>query len=277
MEARQAKNKMEEKALTTSNYVAIASTLQEIQRDVATQINMPLLETIVKLVKRYKRKLANALPHIPHGVDFETLEKFKDFVALDKGKDETGRFIIFALTEMLLLFETTTVLWLSDETFKNCPDMFYGLFTIHVTLSGSNPPSIYALLPKKTEKTYHDFTKALLQWIRNANPQIKMIDIEKVAVITFSTTFPAAQTTGFYFHLCQSVLRRKNQIGLKKAYKKTPELVLTLKMVPATDFLPVEQVEQNFNLVIEEASDIFLRFKSDDEVSRTVEQIACYF
>ena len=32
-EARQAKNKMKEKALTTTNYVAIASTLQEIQND----------------------------------------------------------------------------------------------------------------------------------------------------------------------------------------------------------------------------------------------------
>ena len=38
-EARQAKNKMKEKALTTTNYVAIASTLQEIQNDVATQMN----------------------------------------------------------------------------------------------------------------------------------------------------------------------------------------------------------------------------------------------
>ena len=65
-EARQAK-KMKEKALTTANYVAIASILQEIQNDVATQMNLRPQETIVKSLNRYKRKFANALPHIPHG------------------------------------------------------------------------------------------------------------------------------------------------------------------------------------------------------------------
>ena len=72
-----------------------------------------------------------------------------------------------ALTEMLLLLETTKDLWLGDGTFKQCPDMFYQLYTIHVTIGGYNPPCIYALLPNKTEKTYHDFTQALLQLIPN--------------------------------------------------------------------------------------------------------------
>ena len=76
-EARQAKNKMKEKALTTTNYVAIASTLQEIQNDVATQMNLPPPETIVKSLNRYKRKFANALPHIPHGKHFQIPEEFE--------------------------------------------------------------------------------------------------------------------------------------------------------------------------------------------------------
>ena len=259
---------MKEKALTTTNYVAIASTLQEIQNDVATQMNLPPQETIVKSLNRYKRKFANALPHIPHGKDFQIPEEFEDFVAFDRGKDEPERFIIFALTEMLLLLETTKDLWLGDGTFKQCPDMFYQLYTIHVTIGGYNPPCIYALLPNKTEKTYHDFTQALLQLIPNANPERIMMDFEKSAVNAFSTTFPTAQITGCYFHLCQSILRKINEVGLKKAYTTTPELALALKMVPATAFLPVEQVEDGFNLVMEEVGDILLRLKSEDEVSR---------
>ena len=76
---------MKEKALTTTNYVAIASTLQKIQNDVATQENLPAQETIVRSFKGYK-KFANALPHIPHRKDFEIPEVLKDFVALDKEK-----------------------------------------------------------------------------------------------------------------------------------------------------------------------------------------------
>ena len=41
MKARQAKNKVKEKALTTTNYVAIASTLQEIENDMSTQMKSP--------------------------------------------------------------------------------------------------------------------------------------------------------------------------------------------------------------------------------------------
>ena len=95
--------------------------------------------------------------------------------------------------------------------------MLYQLYTIHVTIGGYNPPCIYALLPNKTEKTYHDFTQALLQLIPNANPERIMMDFEKAAVNVFSTTFPAAQITGCYFHLSQSVLRKLYDVGLKQA------------------------------------------------------------
>ena len=208
---------------------------------------------------------------------FSISRKVQNFVAFDKGKDEPERFIKFALTEMLLLLETTKDLWLGDGTFKRYPDMFYQLYTIHVTIGGYNPPCIYALLPNKTEKTYHDFTQALLQLIPNTNPERIKMDIEKAAVNAFSTTFPAAQITGSYYHLCQSVLRKINEVGLKKAYTTTPELALALKMIPATAFLPVEQVEDGFNIVMKEVGDILLRLKSDDEVSEKVEQFACYF
>ena len=268
---------MKEKALTTTNHVAISSSLQEIQNDVATQMNLPPQETIVKSLNGYKRKIANAHPNIPHGKDFQIPEEFKEFVAFDKGKDEPERFIIFALTEMLLLLETTKVLWLGDGTFKQRPDMFYQLYTIHVTIGGYNPPCIYALLPNKTKKTYHDFTQALLQLIPNANREGIMMDFEKAAVNAFSTTFPAAQITGCYFHLCQSVLRKINEVGLKKAHTTPPELALASKMAPATAFLPVEHVEDGFNIVMEEVGDMLLRLKSDDEVSEKVEQFVCYF
>ena len=271
-EARQAKNKMKEKALTTTNYVAIASTLQEGENDVATQMILPTHETIVKSLKRSRGKFANALPHIPQRKDSQIPEEFKDFFAFDNRENEPERFIIFALTEMLLLLETTKDLWLGDRTFKQCPDMFYQLYTIQVAIGGYNPSCIYALLPDKTEKTYHDFTQALLQMKLNGNPERWTSRVN-----AFSTAFPAAQITGCYFHICQSVLRKINEVGLKKAYTATPELALVLKMVPATPFLPVEQVEDGFNLVREEVGDILLRLKSDNEISEKIERFACYF
>ena len=76
---------MKGKALRTTNYVAIPSTLQKIQYDVATQMNLPHQETIVILLNRSKRKFATELPHIPHEENFHFSEEFKDFFAFIKG------------------------------------------------------------------------------------------------------------------------------------------------------------------------------------------------
>ena len=97
-----------------------------------------------------------------------------------------------------------------------------------------------------------------------------MMDFETAAVNAFSAAFPAAQITGCYFRLCQSALRKINDIGLKKAYITAPKLLFVLKMVPEIALLPVEQVEEGFNLVMKEVGDILLRFKSDDEASEKV-------
>ena len=150
---------MKEKAQTANNEVAIASTLQKIQIEVATQMHFPAQETIVKSLNRYKRKFDNALPQILHRKNIEFPEEFKDFVAYDKEKMITRSSSYLLLTEMLHLLETTTDLWLGDGTFQQCPDMLYQLCTIHVTVGSYNPPCIYALLPNQTEKTYHDFTQ----------------------------------------------------------------------------------------------------------------------
>ena len=129
---------------------------------------------------------------------------------------------------MLLLLEITNDLWLGYGTFKQCPDMFYHLYTIHVPNGGYNPPCIYALLPNKSEKTYHDFTQALMQLRLNANPERIMMDFEQATVIVFSSTFPAAQITGCYFRLCQSVVRKMNEVGLKSSYND-PRIGLSLE------------------------------------------------
>ena len=118
----------------------------------ATEMNLAPQEIIVKSLNRYKRKFANALPHMPHGKYSQNPEGFKEFSAFDKEKDEPEKFINFSMTEMLLLLETTKDLWLSDGTFKQCPDMFHQFYKIHVAISGYNPPRIYALLPNKTKK-----------------------------------------------------------------------------------------------------------------------------
>ena len=55
-ETRQAKSEKKEKALTTTNCVAIASTLREIHKEMATQMNFPPQRTNMKSLNRHQKK-----------------------------------------------------------------------------------------------------------------------------------------------------------------------------------------------------------------------------
>ena len=122
------------------------------------------------------------------------------------------------------MIETTKDLWLGDGTFKQCLDMFYQKYTIHIRIGGYSPSCLYALLPNKTERTYIDFNQALLQLVPNANTEKIMMDFEKVAVQAFLTTFPLA-----HFHLCQSVLRKIIEVGLKETLYNNPGIGVILE------------------------------------------------
>ena len=275
-EARELKNVMKEKALSMTNYNAISSSLQSVHDNVATQLNLPKQETLVKTLNRYKRKFEGALPSIPHTTDFQIPDEFLDFVAYDKGINDPDRFLIFALPEMLSLMESQTSIWLVDGTFKQCPQMFYQLYTIHIAIGGYHPPCLYALLPNKTEKTYRSFCQALSEIVPNGKPQRIMMDFEKAAMNAFRDFYPTTQISGCYFHLRQSAMRKINEFGLKKEYETIPELALTLKMVSAVVFLPINQVEEGFFAVMEEIGEV-LKMQATDDISDKVELFVCYF
>ena len=89
-----------------------------------------------------------------------------------------------------------------------------------------------------------------------------------------------ALTTANYVAIASTLQEIQNDVATQMNLPPQETIVKSLKivkMVPATAFLPVEQVEDGFNLVMEEVGDILLRLKSDDEVSEKVEQFACYF
>ena len=237
MEARQAKNKMKEKVVTTTNYVAIAPTLKKIQNDVATQLTLPpTSRDNCEVTQKIQEKICKFSSADTSWKSFPNSWTVQGFCCFRQRKKWTRRIHQFCLVRDASLLETSKDVWFVDGTFKQCPDMFHLLYTINITVGGYNLPYMYALSPNKTEKTYLDFSQALLHHYRMQIQRKIVIEFEKVAVNALSTAFTAAQITGSYFRLCQSVLRKINEVGLKKDYTTTPELALALKMEPATAF-----------------------------------------
>ena len=132
--------------------------------------------------------------------------------------------------------------WLCDGTFKVCPIQFYQFYTIHIQL-----PCIYALLPNKTEHTYKKLLKGLSAITENTEPHRILLDFERATLNAFASHHTGALLKGCYFHLSQAFTRKINEVGLKRLYETNHDLNLSLRLIPALSFIPVEMVNDAFD------------------------------
>ena len=205
------------KELSDSNTptVAVATAIQPITDNIATQLALPSKENLVRTAQRARKQREEVLPVSPANRSFEIPELFKHFIRFDSGQNDHERIILFGDPEMLRVLETSNF-WLADGTFKVTPKMFYQLYSIHVSLSGIAPASIYAFLPNKTEKTYHRFLEALKILVPDSRPEKILLDFEQAAIQAFQKNFPETKLSGCFFHLSQSFMRKIGELGLKK-------------------------------------------------------------
>ena len=94
---------------------------------------------------------------------------------------------------------------------------------------------------------------AVKSLILNANPYKILVDFEKAAMNSFQQVYPLATITGCYFHLCQSVLRKVNEIGMKREYENNPDMRSFIRCFPALAFVPTDDVSAAYDRLVETA------------------------
>ena len=156
VEAKKIVGKMQKTARTEQNRVnnmIIASNLQPIASDIATQLSLPTRSAINRSLNRQKVTEDKKEPPI---IDrhFDIPVQFQEFCLYDTGKLDNERMLIFGTRENLQSLTTNNSLWLCDGTFKITPIQFYQLYTVHIQIGGFYPPCIYALLSNERENSY---------------------------------------------------------------------------------------------------------------------------
>src|SRR5207245_9617522 len=147
-------------------------------------------------------------------------------------------------------------LWLADGTLKVVPSVFFQLYTIHFDFGhGVCPAAVYCLLTNKALQTYDTVMEQLKVLISTAAPDGVLVDFEKAAITSFNKAYPGAQVRGCYFHLCQSILRKVNEVGMKVVYENNNEVRGFIRCLPSLAFVPPEDVVEAFELLIETAPD----------------------
>jgi hypothetical protein len=68
---------------------------------------------------------------------------------------------------------------------------------------------------------------------------------------SFSAAYPDSTVTGCYFHLCQSVIRKVQKIGMKADYKSDDEIRGFIRCLAALSHVPVDNVTDAFESLID--------------------------
>ena len=89
--------------------------------------------------------------------------------------------------------------WLADGTFKTAPSLFTQVYVIHALRGGPDLmkdghllPSLFVLLPNKTEATYTRMWQQVQLLCPQADPAEMLMDFELAAINSFQHTWPAA-------------------------------------------------------------------------------------
>ena len=164
-------------------------------------------------------------------------------------------------------------IWFADGTFKTAPSLFSQVYTIHGLRCGPNPlqdghllPSLFVLLPNKTEATYFRMWEQIHLVCPTAQPTHMIMDFELAVINGFEVEWPLTTVKGCFFHLTQNLWRKIQAIGLQSDYMHDEDLALRLRMLPALAFASPIDVPELFPLVIEqldipEATELGLYFE----------------
>lgn len=217
---------------------------------------LPRRSTLSRTLQRRRKQIIAAgnggvaLPAAPTNLDFAIPEEFLEMVLYDSGPGD-NRIIVMGCLELLDGLARADV-WLADGTFSVVPTIFFQLYSIHFVFgSGVCPAAVYCLLPNKTAETYARVIHELQRLIPRASPNKVLVDFERAAMNTFAAAYPNAVVTGCYFHLCQSVVRKVNEVGLKVVYENDNAVREYIRCLPALAFVPVEDVVDAFEILAE--------------------------
>jgi len=159
---------------------------------------LPTIRTLKNTVSKQRRKIRPPLPkhirHLPSPLPtLYTLTKHNSNFLLFDGELGGQRGLIFA-SENDIRYLANRKFWYGDGTFYTSPSIFYQIYSIHAFDEGLSTPCVFALLPNKSEATYHDLFSILINKIMQISNIIQLesitIDFELAVKNVFYKSFP---------------------------------------------------------------------------------------
>ena len=245
VEKTQARAEMRHRATLTAESTSAIRDAAEAGLSEAARAEMPRAADVLRSIARYRRAAGNAGREPVTLEDVELPGELQNtvtrpgstpgrFLLYDSRDDEEygGRRMLVFASDWGLLKLADARHWLADGTFKVAPAVFEQLYTVHASEQGQVFPCVYALLPDKQEPTYRKLLEVVKTAVEERRPGADgmggtiMTDMEKSATNAFRAVFPEKAQTVCFFHFCQAIWRKTQQLGLQGQYGADADFAL---------------------------------------------------
>ena len=239
-----------------TSHQIVGESLQTVSEGVAAKL--PKLDSLKRSIQRQRvRQLAApvqpaTLEHLCLPEEYQKTAKNEQFLLHDSGPDSQQRILIFGTQRNLEMLELSRV-WLADGTFQIAPSLFTQVYVIHamrggpdLTKDGHLLPSLFVLLPNKTESIYSRMWEQIQILCPQANPAEMLMDFEKAAINSFERRWPTSVVKGCFFHLTQNIWRKVQAGGMQIRYSQDGELAIRIRMIAALAFAAPHEVASLF-------------------------------
>ena len=140
----------------------------------ATVVALPSLNNMKHNIRRQRddhnmpavRQQREGIPVLPN--NYQVTNRGDRFLLFNSCVGDVNRLIIFAINDAIRLLARNSH-WFMDGTFKDYPEIFFQIYTIHVLMNHQIFPCVFALVPNKTEATYNRFLIDFLNAIRKCS------------------------------------------------------------------------------------------------------------
>ena len=156
---------------------AVASAILPVTDVHSTQYALPSKPNLIQTSQRLRKVIQTVSIHEKSDRHFDIPE----FLLYDSGKHDRERILVFGVPSMKTVLESSKF-WLGDGGFKLSPKNVYQIYSLHVYVLGIAPACLYAVLPKKTEKTYNRLLDALGTFAPDCKPDKILLDFEIASI-----------------------------------------------------------------------------------------------
>ena len=180
--------------------------------------NIPSFDAVRSMLTRKRSSIIPAIPRRVQDVHIENEWQLtwggEQFL---QHQDEDWGLLIFATSDNLNKLRQCSDIYI-DGTFKSCPRPYKQVLTIHGKFVNRVLLFVIALITGKTVAQYRQTLQFIKREVRAVTghrwrPRRIVMDFEGSLLAAVETELPFSTPSGCYFHFCQSLWRRIQELG----------------------------------------------------------------